>query len=123
MSSLMSASLIKRACASVFTAMNSTPRRPVSIMRFTAFTPAPPTPTTLITAMKLWPGLVIGGDTSRQVSARRPPTCSTADYSLNSRAVAGRGQDWCSGDAHVDGRDTACRDLLEYDLERLDFLA
>jgi len=31
-------------------AMNSTPLRPTSIMRFTAFTPPPPMPTTLMTA-------------------------------------------------------------------------
>jgi hypothetical protein len=40
----------QRACASVFTAMNSTPLRPTSIMRLTALTPPPPMPTTLITA-------------------------------------------------------------------------
>jgi hypothetical protein len=50
MSSFTSASLIRRACASVLTAMKSTPFRPASIMRLTAFTPPPPTPTTLITA-------------------------------------------------------------------------
>ncbi len=50
MSSLTSASDISRACASVFTAMNSTPLSPTSIMRFTALTPPPPMPTTLITA-------------------------------------------------------------------------
>ena len=49
MSSLTSASLINRAWASVFTAMNSTPRSPASIMRLTALTP-PPTPTTLMIA-------------------------------------------------------------------------
>jgi hypothetical protein len=47
---LTSASLISRAWASVFTAMNSTPFNPTSIMRFTALTPPPPTPTTLMTA-------------------------------------------------------------------------
>ena len=47
---LMSASEMARACASVLTATNSTPRIPSSIMRFTAFVPPPPTPTTLITA-------------------------------------------------------------------------
>jgi hypothetical protein len=41
---------INSVCASVFTAMNSTPRRPPSIMRLTAFTPPPPIPTTLMTA-------------------------------------------------------------------------
>ena len=49
-SSLTSASDISSACASVFTAMNSTPLRPTSIMRLTALTPPPPMPTTLITA-------------------------------------------------------------------------
>ncbi len=49
-SSLTSASLISSACASVLIAMNSTPRRPTSIIRLTAFTPPPPMPTTLITA-------------------------------------------------------------------------
>ncbi len=49
-SSLTSASLMSSACASVLIAMNSTPRRPSSIMRFTAFTPPPPMPTTLMTA-------------------------------------------------------------------------
>ena len=50
MSSLRSASLIRSACASVFAAMNSMLRSPEVIMRFTAFTPPPPTPITLITA-------------------------------------------------------------------------
>ena len=31
-------------------AMNSTPERPASIIRFTALVPPPPTPTTLMTA-------------------------------------------------------------------------
>ncbi len=53
MSSLRSASLNKSACASVFTATNSTPRSSESIMRFTALTPPPPIPITLMTAMKL----------------------------------------------------------------------
>src|SRR3954447_6347158 len=47
---LTSASVIRSACASVFTAMNSTPRKPLSTMRLTAFVPPPPTPTTLMTA-------------------------------------------------------------------------
>ena len=38
------------ACASVFTAMNSTPSSSARIMRFTALEPAPPTPTTRISA-------------------------------------------------------------------------
>ena len=50
MSSFRSASLINSAWASVLVAMNSTPRRPASIIRLTALTPPPPTPTTLITA-------------------------------------------------------------------------
>ena len=50
MFSLMSASHIASACASVFAAMNSTPRRPASTMRLTALVPPPPTPTTLMTA-------------------------------------------------------------------------
>ena len=50
MSSFTSASLMSSAWASVLTAMNSTPLRPASIMRFTAFTPPPPMPTTLMTA-------------------------------------------------------------------------
>ena len=49
-SSFTSASDISRAWASVFMAMNSTPRRPASIIRLTALTPPPPIPTTLITA-------------------------------------------------------------------------
>ena len=40
----------KRACASVLTAMNSTPCNPAEIMRFTALLPPPPTPMTLILA-------------------------------------------------------------------------
>ena len=47
---LMSASEIASAWASVLMATNSTPRMPSSIMRFTALVPPPPTPTTLITA-------------------------------------------------------------------------
>ena len=50
MSSFRSASLMSSAWASVLAAMNSTLRSPASIMRFTALTPPPPTPTTLITA-------------------------------------------------------------------------
>ena len=50
MSSLTSASENIRAWESVLTAMNSTPFRPSSIMRLTALTPPPPTPTTLMTA-------------------------------------------------------------------------
>ncbi len=50
MSSFMSASLMRSACASVLTATNSTPFRPASIIRLTALTPPPPTPMTLITA-------------------------------------------------------------------------
>jgi hypothetical protein len=38
--------------ASVFTATNSTPVMPASTIRETAFVPAPPTPTTLMTARK-----------------------------------------------------------------------
>ena len=49
-SSLTSASLISKACASVLIAMNSTPLSPSSIMRLTALTPPPPIPTTLMTA-------------------------------------------------------------------------
>ena len=41
------------ACLSVFTEMNSTPRRPYWIMRLTALFPAPPTPTTFSCAN--WP--------------------------------------------------------------------
>ena len=47
---LMSASEIASACASVLMATNSTPRMPSSIMRLTALVPPPPTPTTLMTA-------------------------------------------------------------------------
>ena len=47
---LTSASVSRSACASVFTAMNSTPVSPDSTMRLTAFVPPPPTPTTLMTA-------------------------------------------------------------------------
>ena len=50
MSSFTSASLMSSACASVFTAMNSTPFSPASIIRLTALTPPPPMPTTLMTA-------------------------------------------------------------------------
>src|SRR3954471_17087787 len=41
------------ACASVFAAINSTPQTPLLIMCCTAFPPAPPTPTTLITVPRL----------------------------------------------------------------------
>ena len=50
MSSFTSASLPSSDCASVLTAMNSTPFRPASIIRLTALQPPPPTPTTLISA-------------------------------------------------------------------------
>ena len=39
-----------KACRSVFATINSTPKTSSSIMRFTAFPPAPPTPITFITA-------------------------------------------------------------------------
>src|SRR5947207_3361718 len=45
-----SALLLSRACASVFTEMNSTPWSPSSTMRFSALPPPPPTPTTFIRA-------------------------------------------------------------------------
>ena len=44
------ASLMWSAWMSVLTAMKSTSLMPASIIRLTAFRPAPPTPTTLITA-------------------------------------------------------------------------
>ena len=50
MFSLMSASHIASACASVLQATNSTPRSPASTIRLTALVPPPPTPTTLMTA-------------------------------------------------------------------------
>jgi hypothetical protein len=50
MLSLMSASHIASACASVLQATNSTPRSPASTIRLTALVPPPPTPTTLMTA-------------------------------------------------------------------------
>jgi hypothetical protein len=50
MLSLMSASVICNAWASVLHAMNSTPESPASIIRFTALVPPPPTPTTFMTA-------------------------------------------------------------------------
>src|SRR5207245_62164 len=45
-----SALLLSRACASVFTEMNSTPWSPSSTMRFKALPPPPPTPTTFMRA-------------------------------------------------------------------------
>ena len=45
-----SASVMRSACASVLTATNSTPERPASTIRVTAFVPPPPMPTTLMTA-------------------------------------------------------------------------
>src|SRR5438445_7915306 len=47
---LCGASLCRSACASVFTAMNSTPIISARIIRFTALLPPPPTPMTLISA-------------------------------------------------------------------------
>ena len=47
MCSFTSASHISSACASVLTARNSTPFRPASTIRVTAFVPPPPTPTHL----------------------------------------------------------------------------
>ena len=44
------ASLIWSCWMSVLIAMNSTCEMPASIMRLTAFSPAPPTPTTRMTA-------------------------------------------------------------------------
>jgi hypothetical protein len=45
------ASLVWSCWMSVFTATNSTCEMSASIMRLTAFRPAPPTPTTRMTAM------------------------------------------------------------------------
>src|SRR3954451_13344915 len=47
---LSGASLIASCCTSVLTAMNSTSLMPASIIRLIAFRPAPPTPTTRMTA-------------------------------------------------------------------------
>src|SRR5690606_27298885 len=49
-----SARLVASTCASVLAATNSTPLRPVSIMRFTALLPPPPSPMTLMTALSVW---------------------------------------------------------------------
>ena len=65
MSSFVSASDMSSAWASVFTAMNSTPLRPTSIMRLTALTPPPPTPTTLITARWFCGAAIVCSLTSR----------------------------------------------------------
>ena len=54
------ASEIASACRSVFTATKSTCAIPASIMRWIAFSPAPPTPTTRIAAMYAEP---FGGGT------------------------------------------------------------
>src|SRR4029079_3011911 len=83
---LTSASQACSACASVLTATNSTPRRPASTMRLTAFDPPPPTPTTLITAryeVSIW--LVL-------LRARRPRIRdrAVADYEENRRFPARR---------------------------------
>src|SRR5690606_23107330 len=48
-----SARLVARTCASVLAATNSTPLRPVSIMRLTALLPPPPRPMTRMTAFSL----------------------------------------------------------------------
>ncbi len=47
---LCGASDCRRACASVFTAMNSTPMSSARIIRFTALLPPPPTPMTRMSA-------------------------------------------------------------------------
>mmetsp|Transcript_38704 Transcript_38704/g.74204 ORF Transcript_38704/g.74204 Transcript_38704/m.74204 type:complete len:257 (-) Transcript_38704:16-786(-) len=47
------ASELSRACASVFTAQNSTPPRPELIILFTALPPPPPTPMTLMRASSM----------------------------------------------------------------------
>ncbi len=46
----VSALELRKACTSVFAAINSTPETPSSIMRLMALPPPPPTPMTLITA-------------------------------------------------------------------------
>ena len=58
-------------CMSVLTAMNSTPSTCASIMRSTAFTPAPPTPTTRST------GLAVSGDVGLvdRLLLGRPAAC------------------------------------------------
>ena len=47
---MVAALLVRSACTSVFTAIKSTPVTPQSTMRFRAFPPPPPQPTTLMEA-------------------------------------------------------------------------
>ena len=62
--SLVGARVLPSACASVLAAMNSTPNRPASIIRFTELHPPPPTPITLIRAG--------GGASSRKIPRSEP---------------------------------------------------
>src|SRR6202051_522948 len=72
MFSLMSASHMASAWASVLAAMNSTPRKPLSTMRLTALVPPPPTPTTLMTARYDPPVSFIDTDSPSLGKLRRP---------------------------------------------------
>mmetsp|Transcript_19069 Transcript_19069/g.50140 ORF Transcript_19069/g.50140 Transcript_19069/m.50140 type:complete len:216 (+) Transcript_19069:1141-1788(+) len=62
------AALFVSACASVFTAQNSTPSMFVSTMRFTALPPPPPTPTTLMMQGEV--GFEFGNDTGALLTQR-----------------------------------------------------
>ncbi len=55
---------------SVLSAMNSTPSMPASIMRLTALTPAPPTPTTLRIGCVTDCGVETGRGSARPYSGR-----------------------------------------------------
>ena len=80
---LCGASDMRSACASVFTAMNSTPMSSARIIRFTAFDPPPPTPTTFMSAkfsMSLRRGM---GEPPRSFHAVAPPlTAATWSFQL-----------------------------------------
>jgi hypothetical protein len=65
-------------CRSVFKAMNSTPSTPASIIRFTALTPAPPTPTTRRT------GSWLRGDCGWWIGSC--PTAGSAERGCGSRS-------------------------------------
>ena len=97
------ASLMCSAWMSVFTPMNSTSLMPASIIRLTAFRPAPPTPTTLITA-RYAPSSACGARCRRAACSGSGSTKRvTGGWKLGSGRLAGGGGGAESGGGEAAG--------------------
>src|SRR5579859_5731721 len=96
-------------CWSVLTAMNSTWERPASIIRLTAFRPAPPTPTTLMTATYVpesgrGTACRIGGSGATSHSSGRSRSRAAASEGTGAGAGAG-----AAGVSTTDSTGSRCR--------------